>query len=185
MNIFLTDSDPVKCAQALDDLRLNKMILETGQMLCTAYRHWHKHMGLPETFEGIYKPTHQNHPCNVWLRKDFDNYLWLFEHFDALCQEKHYRTEKVHLTYLKLIDYLVPIDMDGSEHGPINFDFDCSNVPNRLNEQEFSIFDRYKQCLITKWTSDKRRPTWNNRGMPDWATPLGCDALSGKFMLVE
>jgi len=165
MNIFLTDSDPVKCAQALDDLRLNKMILETGQMMCTAYRHWHKHMDMPATFTDIYKPTHANHPCNVWLRKSFDNYLWGFEHFDALCQEKQWRTGKVHLTYEKLIDKLLPINMDGSEHGPISFSFDCSNVDNMPSA---NVHAKYKQCLATKWTNDKRSPTWTKRFMPVW-----------------
>lgn len=164
MNIFLTDADPVKCAQALDDLRLNKMILETGQMMCTAYRHWHKHMDMPETFTDIYKPTHQNHPCNVWLRKSFDNYLWGFEHFDALCQEKQWRTGKVHLTYEKLIDKLLPINMDGSEHGVIDFSFDCSNtiLPGA------NVYAKYRVCLINKWNADKRPPIWTKRSFPEW-----------------
>ena len=33
MNIFVIDPDTAKCAQALDDLRLNKMIIETAQLL--------------------------------------------------------------------------------------------------------------------------------------------------------
>lgn len=164
MNIFISSPDAVACAQALCDLRLNKMILETGQMLCTAYRHWHKHMDLPETFHDIYKPTHHNHPCNVWLRKDFNNYLWLFTHFDALCQEKQWRTNKVHLTYTKLIDAVLPINMDGSEHGPIDFSFDCSNVVKANS----TVHDRYKQCLIAKWSNDNRVPVWTRRGPPIW-----------------
>ena len=38
MNIFYTDSDPVKAAQSLVDRHVIKMILETCQLLCTAHR---------------------------------------------------------------------------------------------------------------------------------------------------
>jgi hypothetical protein len=157
------------------------MILETGQMLCTGYRHWHKHMNLPETFENIYKPTHQNHPCNVWLRKSFDNYLWLYNHFDMLCQEKHWRTNKVHLTYTKLILNVLPVDMSDKKYGNINFDFDCSGVIKAGS----TVHDRYKQCLASKWSNDNRTPVWTRRGMPDWVTRAGCDITSKKFILVE
>lgn len=53
MNIFVTDPNPKIAASHLDDLRLGKMCVETAQMLSV----WAK------PFDGIYKPTHINHPC--------------------------------------------------------------------------------------------------------------------------
>lgn len=82
MNIFLTSFNPKEAASHLDDLRLNKMILETAQLLSSAYRH------LFGDDELLYKDTHLNHPCSIWARKNIDSYSWLVEYFDALAKEK-------------------------------------------------------------------------------------------------
>lgn len=37
MNIFVTSSCPFECARTLDDVRVNKMVLETAQLLATAH----------------------------------------------------------------------------------------------------------------------------------------------------
>lgn len=101
MNIFLVSSDVHECAKALDDLRLNKMILETAQMLCTAYRH-HFPTLAEVNQDLLYKQTHVNHPCNVWMRVDIKNYVWSYNLFTALSHEKFYRTHLQHLSYTKL-----------------------------------------------------------------------------------
>lgn len=81
MNIFVTDPSPIKSAQYLDDKRAVKMILESAQMLSTAI------YSVSGIREGI-KPTHINHPCNLWVRASRANYQWLYEHFCALMDEK-------------------------------------------------------------------------------------------------
>jgi len=63
MNIFVVSPDTMECAKALDDLRLNKMIIETAQLLSTAMR------VQGYTGNDIYKSTHVNHPCAVWARR--------------------------------------------------------------------------------------------------------------------
>lgn len=168
MNIFLVSNNPDECAQALDDLRLNKMILETGQMLCTAYRHWAPQYGWPVTFEGIYKETHKNHPCNVWLRENINNYKWALNLFAALADEKLYRTGKTHLSYTKLWQSLSIVPHWHNYPSP-KFTFDCSNVSVELN----SVFDKYKLCLCTKWNNDLKKPTWTKRGYPAWVKLAG------------
>ena len=64
MNIFVTDEDPVKSAQTLCDKHVVKMVLESAQMLSTAWRQWD-----PEASEerGLYKAAHPNHPCTKWV----------------------------------------------------------------------------------------------------------------------
>ena len=84
MNIFFTDSDPEIAAQSLDNLRLNKMILETAQLLSTALReHGYE-------CEDIYKSTHKNHPSAIWTRKTTGNFEWLLDYFASLGSEKIY-----------------------------------------------------------------------------------------------
>lgn len=45
---------------------------------------------------GFPKPTHINHPCNIWLRDSLDNFAWLAYHAVALCSEYTYRFRKSH-----------------------------------------------------------------------------------------
>jgi len=172
MNIFLVNKNPYVCAQALCDLRLNKMILETGQMLCTAYRHYFPDLAQQlDIANNLYKATHENHPCNVWLRQNIHNYIWLIEYFEALDKERFYRCSKFHLTYSKLgVTLTMPINhIPFSED--LNFNFDCSNIYTEHLFPGEGVFGNYKHCLVNKWLNDKRKPTWTKRGKPDFAKP--------------
>lgn len=75
MNIFILDSNPVIAAQYHADIHLNKMILESAQMLSTTAATL---LNNGNQIEGLYKPTHVNHPCNVWLRDSWRNCVWLY-----------------------------------------------------------------------------------------------------------
>jgi hypothetical protein len=81
MNIFVLDTDPVKAAKAHCDKHVVKMILETAQILCSAY---------PEG-TAPYKRTHFNHPCCKWARASKSNYIWLLRLGWALHREYQYR----------------------------------------------------------------------------------------------
>lgn len=86
MNIFVLDEDPRKAARMLCDKHLIKMILESAQMLCSAY----------ESGEAPYRRTHYNHPSTKWSRASYENYKWLFEHADEMCSEYQKYFGKVH-----------------------------------------------------------------------------------------
>ena len=88
MNIFILDENPEVAASYHCDKHVCKMILEAGQMLCTA--HWVAWMnrldikksdfkrvrdlkaGLREEVPLENQPpwsmTHMNHPCSIWTR---------------------------------------------------------------------------------------------------------------------
>lgn len=162
MNIFLTSADPRLCAQALDDLRLNKMILETAQMLCVAYRH---HFPQYDDID-LYKSTHINHPCTLWACKNIHNYIWLVNHFKELTDEKYQRTAQWHLSYVKLygtfFESIANIEVFPTN---IDFSFNCSQTFPSTGD----VFEDYRICLIRKWDNDKREPTWTKRGPPEWS----------------
>lgn len=171
MNIFVTSPFAHECAKELDDLRLNKMILETGQMLSVAYRHWAPQYGLSPEFDGIYKVTHQNHPCNIWLRDQKINFLWCIRLFDSLAAEKRLRLGNNHLSHIKLspnfwhIAGLIAKDLNLDEAmREVKFNFNCSNVAIPTG----NVFDDYKLCLANKWNQDKKYPRWTGRGKPSW-----------------
>lgn len=161
MNIFVTCECPIACAKVLDDLRLNKMILETGQMLSTAVRITNPNY---EYLDKLYKITHVNHPCTKWARNCKENYNWLFKHFESLCFEFQYRRDKVHTTETKLLPYLDPIvgaaDKINYCYLPIQF-VNCSAYKDYED-----VFIAYQKTLRDKWDNDKRPPKWTKRQEP-------------------
>jgi hypothetical protein len=122
MNIFLLDLDPTKCAQAHADKHVVKMLLEACQLLYTA--HWvieyphileykapaklaivQKHLPIPDSLETAppslsrpdepgFRPCHIHHPCAIWVRQSFDNYIFLTNLAIALAEEFKYRYPK-------------------------------------------------------------------------------------------
>lgn len=101
MNIFALSNDPGEAARFQHDRHVIKMILESAQMLSTACHLEPGFMDLlpPQYVPTLYKPTHANHPCNVWVRKSRNNFAWLTLHLDALLAEYHRRFQKTHKTY--------------------------------------------------------------------------------------
>lgn len=113
MNIFVLDENPFKAAQLLfkDDIymknkRSKKMILESAQLLSTALNEYNS--GLP-----VYKTTHKNHPCAIWVRQSRQNYTWLLMHmkglnhqFRRLTGKNHASYEKLYLTFLHGMRYI-------------------------------------------------------------------------------
>lgn len=87
MNIFVLNKDPVFAARNLCDKHIVKMPLETAQILSTAV-----FLSTP----GLYKPSYQKHPCVLWASKTFGNFIWLYRHGKALCEEYTNRYGKIH-----------------------------------------------------------------------------------------
>lgn len=85
MNIFVLARDPYLAAKYHCDKHVVKMIIESGQMLSTALR-FYGHSG-----HGLYKTSHFNHPCSVWVRQSRQNFEWLCCLMDGLLDEYHIR----------------------------------------------------------------------------------------------
>ena len=94
MNIFVVDNDPKIAARDLCDKHVIKMILESAQMLCSAF----------ESGEAPYKRSYYNHPCTKWVRESQTNYEWLLTHAYGLCEEYFLRYGKIHKS-LDAIDW--------------------------------------------------------------------------------
>ena len=167
MNIFLTSFNSKEAASHLDDLRLNKMILETAQLLSSSYRHLFGNNDL------LYIDTHFNHPCAVWTRKNIDNYSWLVQYFDDLTKEKIRRDKtikdireiKPHKSWRDLFklfnskktnDYKDKISADF-------FDFNCTDF-----KEENDIRIAYQKQMMEKWQNDLKPPKWTGRNKPNF-----------------
>lgn len=92
MNIFYVDSSPARAAQALGDKHINKMIVESTQMLLNAFPRWRLATSPLRTRDGFsYRHSYPNHPCSKWVLESSDNYRWLLHHALALLDERGYR----------------------------------------------------------------------------------------------
>lgn len=116
MNIFWLDFDVTKCAQYHCDRHVVKIILELAQMLCTAHRvldgtlveeeyvtttdkKRKRKVYVMDNDVQLYKATHVNHPCAIWVRTCDKNYTITYQLFIALCKEYTYRYQKTHKCY--------------------------------------------------------------------------------------
>jgi len=90
MNIFVLDYNPVKAAQMHCDKHVIKMVLESVQLLCSVHHITSNRSDIP------YRLTHKNHPCSIWVRKSYSNYIWLLDLTRALLDEYTYRYGKKH-----------------------------------------------------------------------------------------
>jgi len=108
MNIFALDCDPTAAAYSLCDQHIGKMLLESAQLLCNAYDEpsgavrvqWLTLLPPERAKLGLlpYKRTHYNNRYSIWARKSQANWLWLWQHAQALAKEHRFRFDKRHGT---------------------------------------------------------------------------------------
>lgn len=154
MNIFVLDECPINAAINQVDKHVVKMTLETAQLLSTCHRVLESSVS-----EEVYRKTHANHPCSVWLRQSRQNYEWLYSHFRALLDEYSFRYGKPHKcgNYLELLS-MCPVEED------------CGLTPFAL-----AMPDEYKrecpvESYIAYYLGEKNYMfKWTKRTPPDWA----------------
>jgi len=163
MNIFVTDPCPVQSAREQCDKHCVKMVLESAQMLSTAWRVFDNERA---ERENLYKQAHLNHPCSIWVRESPENYIWLYRHFSELCQEYTHRYGKEHksskllwsLFWLPFHDYRI----QRANKNPEGF---ALAMPDEYKSED--VYASYRNYLIgeksyfAKWVKDpSRKPTW-------------------------
>ncbi len=168
MNIFVLSLDPVIAARIHCDRHVVKMVLESAQLLSTAHRILdgireapnQKHWVLPDEREAVlYKATHVQHPCAIWVRQSSTNYTWLFKLFKALCDEYRYKYGRVHKC-ADMLDALkeLPKHIPRGERTPFAqaMPVECKNL---------NAITAYR----TYYTEHKRKmAVWTKRAQPEW-----------------
>jgi hypothetical protein len=106
MNIFFLSMSIRRCAKAHFDKHVIKMIIEYTQLLSTA---WHildsEIAKLHLENQLIYRKTHINHPCCIWVKNHINNYNYVVKLGLQLCHEWRYRYNqtRLHGCELKLL----------------------------------------------------------------------------------
>ena len=152
MNIFILDYDPKTCAQYHCDKHVVKMIVETAQLLSTA------HHILNSNLSGIYKVTHENHPCAIWARQSKENYSWLCRLGLNLCYEYTHRYGKRHKTQniLELLSAFNPVASGRLTNFALAMPEECK-IGNAVESyREYYIKEK---SHILKFTN-REKPEW-------------------------
>ena len=192
MNIFALSDDPVKAAQQMIDKHIIKMPTETCQMLHTnlLYFQFRKEHGKEpslrelkafhkEKKSELMKPAMLNHPSTIWARHSKENYLWLYEHGLALCEEYTYRYDKEHGTLkrihqgileMHIINHypfskygLTPVSIAMDDSYRIDLDEYSQRNPNWTG-WDFVIASYRHYYLEGKWDIAE----WRNNRQPEW-----------------
>lgn len=137
------------------------MILEYAQMLCTAH-----HVLDKQVDPLLYRCTHINHPCSIWVRQSDTNYRKLYKLFKYLCKEYTYRYEKIHKTEQKLLKIL----KEPPRNIPIGkFTF----PPIAIADESIKIRRDGKLALVASYRNyynveKSKFATWKKRPIPKW-----------------
>ena len=163
MNRFILSDNPVEAAKFHNDKHVVKMILEEAQMLSTA--HHLSFSGISEDFANrIYKPTHKNHPCSVWVRQSEQNYLWALSLFASLCKEYSHRYGKIHKSF-SLYPFLSQLPKHLPSTGLTSFPQAmpeyCKNVDAVLAYRTYYLMEK---TSIANWTK-RPVPSWWQAGI--------------------
>ena len=169
MNIFVTSPCPKESAIVLPDRHVNKMSLETCQMLSiVASEKWgHGYGTLPKIDGTPYKTdkgAFRNHPCTRWAAETIDNAYWLIKWGMNLCDEYTLRYNKTHSCYNTLLQayYLFP---KGKIDKVTSF---ARAMPDEYKlDDSIDTFTAYKMYIASKpWVASnylrmpERKPEW-------------------------
>ncbi len=183
MNIFILDHDLDKSIQYHIDRHIVKMPLEAAQMLSTVIA-VDKFLGyvpralsreetqlIRKESEGwpLYKPTHVNHPCNIWARTTLENFSYLNLYLAALNTEKlhRYPTRPEHKSAVLFRNNTIwPEHLPPKGLTPF-----AMAMPEDYKDQAIDAIDAYRTYYMCDKTHDRSGSPmafWTNRDKPHW-----------------
>lgn len=173
MNIFFLEKDAKECAIAHNDKHCIKMIVEYAQMLSTSHRildgeqkiqiknnrKLKKFVLNDEREHILYSVTHQNHPCNVWVRQSLEHYKYLYTLLDELLKEYTFRYGRMHRTSTLMEALLTPpknIEKNGFTEPPQAMPEHCKHSDTttaykNYYKMEKQALKKYKFRDIPSW----------------------------------
>ena len=166
MNIFALSRCPMQSAQWLDDIRKNKMILESAQMLSTAVR-----VLSPDTDLSVYKVAYMNHPCTIWARQSRDNFKWLLSHMSHLFLQK----DGLHKSASLLTDFQKYADSGYfSSEGLTPFANCARNLERGVDYSDVkNVHKAYRMYMNDRWKENNITLTWRWGREPEWRNEYG------------
>ena len=187
MNIFILDKKLEKSIEYHIDRHIVKMPLEAAQMLSTTVAidrflgyvprkltseetKFLRQEVLKASAEGnwpYYKPTHVNHPCNIWARSDKTKFIYLYTYLIGLGAEKLHR-------YPNNPPHKSVGIMDGCyesvQHLPhwSKAGFALAMPDKYKCDDEVESYRKYYCAEKVYDRSGNRMDNWTNRSKPEW-----------------
>jgi len=172
MNIFATDSSPIIAARNLCDKHVNKMIVESAQMLANAFTLERlAEDDCPRNQKG--KPrTHgySKHPCTLWTYQTTGNFNWLCSHALEMGNERKYRwSDRPEHFSLKFIEWCSIHIKDSLTKDAEMTDFAIA-ISEDKNCRKISDFNGLSSVEKYRfyYKLDKPFAKWTKRDQPDW-----------------
>lgn len=172
MNLFLLHPNPWESVRHYNDKHVVKMITETAQLLSTA-------MYVLTDEQYGYKPTHKNHPSNVWVRESISNFKYTVILLEAIIVEHHIRWPKNRHKYQSAKNVLRTAR--SFDHFPSDIKIEFTELRLAINKDvEYSGvgFKAYQEFYsIAKRTYGKlnKNYKWSYREQPLWHSLMNVD----------
>lgn len=171
MNIFALHAEPSIAASYHCDQHLGKMILESAQMLSTAIHLLASTKWTEKFAPTLYKTTHQNHPCTLWVTESYANFLWVVDL--AYCLQSY--LPKIHKStqiirdceaIVKLCDIQFLFPSEGltpfALAMPAHIAHNNATYPTAVDK-----YQAYYQEKATQWAAEgKKEMTYRFRAIP-------------------
>lgn len=157
MNIFVPYPNIKFNATVLDDLRLNKMVLENAQMLHAVL---HRYGVTNDDYPNLYRLSHANHPCTRWAgntRSNFEYVIDLAAHMERERLRRGFNPHKS-ATRCNEVKQFVPIIPEGELTPHPNCTSDFKHITD--------VHEAYRKQLTKKWREDGKQPVWSRRDPP-------------------
>jgi hypothetical protein len=167
MNIFVLHTDPQLAALYHCDQHVNKMIVESAQMLSVAV---HQRPEFASIRKYVMKQAYENHPCTVWTRERHANMLWLCQMATELENQRcgTNARENAASSVIRVVQEAV-LEVAGVYNAPSRFIF-CG--PEDLRKQEeYSVVTRYRALYVRKmqaWAAEKHKMSYKGRPLPEF-----------------
>lgn len=157
MQIFILDKNINKNVEYYVDKHIVKIPTEVAQMISTVYHL--QNMNIPSF---LYKPTHINHPCSIWIRKSLQNFLYTVNLGNSLYNEYQYRYNKPdkHCRNKLIFEYASKVLPSFSIQGLTPF---ALAIPKEYKKE--NVVEAYRQYYIKEKSHLFK---WTKRPIPYW-----------------
>lgn len=163
MNIFAYHPDPNTSALWLDDVRKNKMILESCQLLSTTVA-----ILCPSMSDKVYKISYRNHPCAIWVRQSHANFVWLLSYVQAL----HSQRGRPHKSADLFPFFNLFCDVSSGNFPQTNLTPFANCARNKELGVDFThvadVHQAYRLYSCERWRNDTIKLSWRYGIEPDW-----------------
>jgi len=169
MNIFVLHTDPKIAALYHCDQHMNKMIVESAQMLSTAARRYERFKKL-ERF--LMKPAYENHPCTRWAGESLANMAWLADMAIELEEQRASSRENAASPVIRVIAE----ELADTLEAPKEFIFCGPEDLRAIPAEDASVVTRYRSLYRRKqdaWKSTAHAMSYDGRVLPEFLEGLG------------